>query len=95
MIDTAAKRFMAMDLGSPVPVTMPIPDGTIDAADRLWLMDLYGFGEVVPAGPSVGIRVLAMTDQLRGLGALSVSAGFAVRATDSPRFVATVSDVGL
>jgi hypothetical protein len=41
-IDTAAKRFSMMNLGTPYITVFPEPDGTFDAGNRLHLLNLYG-----------------------------------------------------
>ena len=40
-LDTAHKRYAALHVGSPWRSTLPVPDGTIAAADRLQLAYLY------------------------------------------------------
>lgn len=40
-VDTANKRYSLIGFGSPTPRLLPIPDGTIAAADRAMLLYLY------------------------------------------------------
>lgn len=40
-IDTATKRYSMIGFGAPTPRMLPIPDGTIAAADRAMLLYLY------------------------------------------------------
>jgi len=40
-VDTAAKRYSAMNLCDPIGVLLPAPDGTVDGGDRESLLGLY------------------------------------------------------
>lgn len=46
--DTANKRHSAMELGESWRGVLPLPDGTVDAADRATLLDLYAMGAAAP-----------------------------------------------
>lgn len=47
-IDNAAKRFSALRVANPMLRTLPVPDGTVDAGDRIHVLGGYGglFGDV-------------------------------------------------
>jgi hypothetical protein len=59
-LDTFAKRFSVMDIGSPWRGIIPIPDGTIEAADRQTF--IYLGGAVTAEGPPI----VGATPKLRG-----------------------------
>jgi hypothetical protein len=57
-VDTRKKRASALNVGGAVPVTLPTPDGEIDAGDRRHLAGLYsGLEDEEPpdAPPTFGI----------------------------------------
>ena len=53
-VDTAAKRFSMLNFGTGVHVHLTFQsDGTVDADDRMQLLDLYnGFVAVGPPAPA-------------------------------------------
>lgn len=59
-IDTRAKRASVMGMGSPIPVMLPFPDGTIDQGDRQHFLELYS-GILVAALVSTGEHGCALS----------------------------------
>jgi len=56
-IDTAAKRAAALGAGLTPGVVLPVPDGTISAADRASLVGVYMPGSVtITPRFTVGLR---------------------------------------
>lgn len=67
-VDTASKRYSMMRLGQAVGL-LPIPDGTLAAADRAHLLGLYsGIALQAPELPVIGF-VMARTDIRPYIGA--------------------------
>ena len=56
-IDSKAKRFSMMGLGSPSSRTLPPPDGSINAADRAHFLGLYS--GIALSNPSAAVAALA------------------------------------
>lgn len=59
-VDTVAKRYSLIGFGSPTPRLLPIPDGTIAAADRAMLLYLYhgiALSAAVVEAPSIAAAV--------------------------------------
>lgn len=60
-IDTAAKRASAMAIGmGSMGIDLPIPDGTIDQADRQTLLGLYG--GILASNAAIVIYIVAAMD---------------------------------
>jgi hypothetical protein len=60
-IDTALKRFSAMNISNPWRSVLPLPDGTIDADDRQVVSLLYSgvlAGVGVPESSDGGVDVV-------------------------------------
>jgi hypothetical protein len=73
-VDTAAKRFSIMNLGSPWRGPMIVPSGTVNAAERLAFLYLYNG---IPAGGLVTVQDVVGQSQAAGT-ALLVGDGFVV-----------------
>lgn len=59
MIDTAAKRGSALQIGRPWRMTTPLPDGTVDAFDRAHLAFSYHIEQEAIGVPRCGWAVSA------------------------------------
>lgn len=55
-VDTRNKRASMMSFGRPFITRIPLPDGTIDAADRAMLLHLYH--GIALSAPAVGLDPL-------------------------------------
>jgi hypothetical protein len=84
MTDTAAKRAAALGMGLPPGVVLPVPDGTIDAADRAQLAGVYVASPGVSDNPqqfffetrfqaATATPYISSTAVIAGLGAPSTS----------------------
>ncbi len=64
-IDSETKRRAAISAGIPFIVLMPVSDGTISAADRQMMADVYPGVTVAGEAPSEGDIVYGMTKVIR------------------------------
>lgn len=69
-VDTAAKRYSLVGLAAPVPSLLPIPDGTVEAADRAHLLWLYS--GIALGTPTVAV---AVAGTVRGVGSVGTVLG--------------------
>jgi hypothetical protein len=88
-LDTAAKRAAALGVGLPPGVILPVPDGSIDAADRAALA-----GIAVPAAASSLVEVpdVVGDDEATATAALE-GAGFVVSVDSTYSASVSVGDV--
>jgi hypothetical protein len=64
-IDSREKRAMAIAAGIPFIVITPLADGTISAADRQQLADVYPGVSVGAEQPSQGDNIIGMARMIR------------------------------
>lgn len=86
MTDTATERAAAIQIGLPPGVVLPVPDGTIDSADRAHLAGAYGMAFAAVDAEGVMLTVFLAEAEPVPAGAFFLG-GFAHNA-DGHRYVA-------
>lgn len=75
--DTAQKRYSGVGWDLPWPTFLPIPDGTLNAADRSHLLRKYaGISWSATAGPAYGVDDLTTMVSLYFTDTLYAQAGY-------------------
>lgn len=54
--DSELKRSSVLNFGTPFPVTIPTPDGTMGTADGAHLSDTYAYGSAGPTPAGAGVQ---------------------------------------